>query len=85
MVDLIKLIAHPYASEILEALKKPKRYKELKLICKNDRTLTNRIKELQEFGLIVSVALKDGNKYTNFYELSGAGHALLRKIDKLRL
>jgi DNA-binding HxlR family transcriptional regulator len=84
-MNIIKIIAQPYVLEILEALKKPKRYRDLKPVCKNDRTLTKRINNLQELGLVESVALKEGNKYVNFYRLTNKGRNFLAKIEKLKL
>ena len=84
-LDVIKLIAQPYALNILSALKKPKRYKDLKSVCKNDRTLAKRIKVLKEMELIEPIALKEREKYTNFYRLTKNGYLVLAEIEKLKL
>ena len=82
-IKLIKVLVQPYTINILEALKKPERYKNLKMVCKNDRTLAKRIKELQELMLIEPIALKEKGKYVNFYKLTKKGEDVLNKIEKL--
>ncbi len=84
-LDLIKLIAQPYAIDILKGLDTPKRYNELKKICKNDRTLTKRLKTLQGKDLIEPVAVKKGSKYLNFYKITDRGKNLLSKVESLKL
>jgi DNA-binding HxlR family transcriptional regulator len=84
-VNLMKLLAKQYTLDILMALKEPKRYKDLKSVCKNDRTLSNGIKELQELSLIEPVAVKEKGKYVNFYKLTRSGEDVLDRIEKLRL
>jgi DNA-binding HxlR family transcriptional regulator len=84
-INLIKLLAQPYTIQILEALKKPSRYKDLKEVCKSDRTLAKRVRELQELMLIEPMALKEKGKYINFYKLTKKGEEVLRKIEKLKL
>ncbi len=84
-IGLIKLLAQPYTLDILKALKKPKRYKELKQVCKNDRTLAKRIKKLQELGFIEPIALKEEGKYINFYKLTEKGEKVLAKIERFEI
>jgi len=83
-VSLIKLLAQPYALEILRELKKPRRYRDLKKVCGNDRTLSKRLRELTEIGYIEAVALRcDKGKFANYYKLTKKGIALLEKVKKI--
>jgi DNA-binding HxlR family transcriptional regulator len=84
-IDIIKFLAQPHTIEILKVLRKPKRYKDLKNVCKIDRTLAKRLKYLQELKLVETIALKEGGKYINFYKLTKRGEEILRKIEKLKL
>jgi DNA-binding HxlR family transcriptional regulator len=83
-LDIIRFVARPYVIEVLNALKEPKRYKELKLVCNNDKTLAKRIKELNDLELIEPVAVKSKSKYANFYSITKKGLDILKKIEKLR-
>ena len=84
-IDAIKLLARPYILELLEGLKSPKRFKDLKRICKNDKTLAKRLKELREFGLVDVVPLKEKGKFVNFYTITKKGKVLLKKIKELKV
>ena len=84
-INVIKLLARPYVLELLKSLKKPKRFRDLKKVCKNDKTLAKRIKELQENGLIECVGIKENKRYINHYKLTKRGELILKKVNELKL
>jgi DNA-binding HxlR family transcriptional regulator len=84
-MDIIKIIAQPYVIEILNELKKPRRYKELKSVCKNDRTLTKRLKMLKGMGFIEIIPIKnEEDKFLNSYRITKKGKELLNEVKKLK-
>jgi len=85
-MNIIKIIAQPYVIEILSELKTPKRYKELKSVCKNDRTLTKRLKMLKGEGFIEIIPVKnEKDKFLNSYRITKKGEELLNKVKKLKM
>jgi len=68
-------IAKPYALDILEELqKKPMRFSELKKICLSQKTLTNRLHELEEVNAIQTTIEKPKKqKVKVFYSLTSKG------------
>ena len=87
-LEILRLLTQAYVVNILEVLKTPKRFKELTKICKNERTLTLRLKMLQEKGLITTIPVKDRGKFFNSYVLTDKGKKVLefaKKIEKMKL
>ena len=68
-------ISKPYALDILEQLlKKPMRFSELKKICLSQKTLTNRLHELEEVNAIETIIEKPKKqKIKVFYSLTPKG------------
>ena len=68
-------ISKPYALDILEQLlKKPMRFSELKKICLSQKTLTNRLHELEEVKAIQTIVEKPKKqKVIVFYSLTSKG------------
>jgi len=72
-------ISKPYALDILEQLsKKPMRFSELKKICLSQKTLTNRIHELEDSKIIETIIEKPkGQKVKIFYSLTNKGKQMI--------
>lgn len=81
---LIKVLAQTYALDILEALsKKPLRYTDLENYSPNERTRSQRLKELENLGLISTASLKIGKRSFVHYELTSKGRSVLEKARAL--
>ena len=72
-------IAKPYALEILESLSKNQaRFSDLKNLCLSQKTLTTRLHELEELGVIETVIEKPKKrKIIVFYTLTEKGKQTL--------
>ena len=87
-LKILRILTQAYVVEILEALKTPKRFIELTKICKNERTLTLRLKMLQEKGFITTIPVKDRGKFFNSYVLTDEGKKVLefaKKIENIKV
>lgn len=82
-IRTIRLIGQPYILEILNALVKPKRFSDLKDICKNERTLSKKLSLLRQNGLIDVMPVLVKNRYENHYKLTKKGEDFLRKIRSI--
>ena len=76
---LLSEISKPYALDILEQLlKKPMRFSELKKICLSQKTLTNRLHELEDSKIIETLIEKPkGQKVKVFYYLTNKGKQIM--------
>ena len=68
-------IMKPYALDIIEELrKKPMRFSELKKVCLSQKTLTNRLHDLEELNVIKTIIEKPkGQKVKVYYTLTDKG------------
>ncbi len=82
-MKLIKLVGQPYVFEIMEALNKPKRFSELKHVCKNEKTLSKKLNLLRQNSLIDVMPILVRNKYENHYKLTTKGEAFLKKLKEI--
>jgi DNA-binding HxlR family transcriptional regulator len=82
---ILRIISQPYVLELLNAMIKPKRFKELVSICKNERTLTLKLKVLHKNGLVDVAPIKEGNRYFNSYRTTKKGIKVLKMIGKLKV
>jgi len=76
---LLNEVSKPYALDILEQLsKKSMRFSELKKFCLSQKTLTNRLHELEEIKFIETIVEKPkGQKIKVVYSLTNKGKQIL--------
>jgi len=60
-----------------------KRFKDLKGACEGEKMRTQRLKELETFGLIDVDVIRIGRRPVSFYKLSERGENILKLIDKM--
>jgi len=78
---VVKILGRSYAVEILESLgKQPKRFVDLKDVCKSNRTRTVRLKELKGEGLIAATPKMLGDRAYTFYEITPLGKRALELV-----
>lgn len=82
-IKTIKLIGQPYVLEILNALDNPKRFSELKQVCKNERTLSKKLSLLRQNVLIDVMPVLIKSRYENHYKLTAKGKEFLKKIKSI--
>lgn len=83
-ISVVKLVLEPYVLDILKELSKsPKRFSALSKICKNERTLSKKLRLLEESELLENTPLKVGNKYVNSYTITSRGKSILKAIMSL--
>ena len=84
MKTLIHLLGEKYVLDILASLDAgPKRYTELKKACPVDRTLTEKLRKLQDAGLIGTEARTVEKKPAIHYILTKRGSTVLRHFEAL--
>jgi len=82
---VLSLFTKKYTYEILKSLEKgPKRFKDLKSVCENEKMRTQRIKELEEFKIIKSKPTKVGRRAVCVYDLSDVGKATLKLAEEVK-
>ena len=82
--NLLYIIAQTYALDVLEAVnKRPMRFTDLEAACPNEKTRSQRLKELEEGGLITTGSLKIGRRYFVHYTLTSKGRQALQKVREL--
>lgn len=78
------MLAQSYAIEILGALaKKPMRFTDLEDYGPNERTRSQRLKELEGRGLVTTTTLKIGRRPFVHYTLTDRGRVVLEKVREL--
>ena len=82
--NLIKLLGKTGSLEILEELNQPKRYSQIKHLVSSDKTLSERLKELEENKLITTVIIKIANRPFIHYQLTSKGNDVLKKIKEIK-
>lgn len=81
---MLHLVGEKYIYEILRSLSEsPKRYTDLKQVCSSDRTLTRKLQNLQDAGLVDTEMGKKGRKAVINYRLTDRGRAVFSKADGL--
>ncbi len=76
---LLREISRLYAPDILEALQnKPMRFTDLKRICRSQKTLTERLRSLEDCGAITTEVQKEKkHKVKVFYILTQKGKSAI--------
>ena len=84
MKTLISLLGEKYVLDIMSSLDAgPKRYTQLKDACPIDRTLTEKLRKLQDAGLVGTEARSVNKKPAIHYNLTKRGIAVLRHFEGL--
>lgn len=82
---VLNLLAKKYTYEILKSLKKgPKRFKDLKNVCENEKMRTQRLKELEDLKMIKSRPKKIGRRAVCIYDLSDTGKVTLKLAEEVK-
>lgn len=82
---VLNLLAKKYTYEILKSLDKgPKRFKDLKTACENEKMRTQRLKELEDFNMIKSQPKKIGRRAVCIYDLSNVGKSTLKLAEEVK-
>lgn len=82
--NLFYTIAQTYALDIMEAVnKRPLRFTDLEPACPNEKTRSQRLKELEDASLITTGSLKIGRRYFVHYTLTSRGRQALQKVKEL--
>ncbi len=82
--DILEAIAKAKGLELLRSLKSPKRWSELREVAKGDnKSLTNRMNEFIELGLVEPVLLRDSPKGSKAYVLTDFGRFVLKKLEEI--
>ncbi|MBI5355922.1 MAG: helix-turn-helix transcriptional regulator [Candidatus Aenigmarchaeota archaeon] len=80
----LELLGQPYVFSILSALyESPKRFSDLAPACKNERTRTEKIRRLEEAGLIASTTSKIKRKTIVLYAPTERGKEIFEKVQKI--
>lgn len=80
----IRILAQTYALDILDALnKRPLRFTDLEEFGPNEKTRSQRLKELESRDMITTVSLKIGKRFFVHYTLTSRGRAVLLKSKEL--
>ncbi|WP_290596662.1 MULTISPECIES: winged helix-turn-helix transcriptional regulator [unclassified Archaeoglobus] len=82
--DILESIAKAKGLELLKSLKSPRRWSELREVARGDnKSLTNRMNEFIELGLVEPVLLKDSPKGSKAYVLTDFGRFVLEKLEEI--
>ena len=83
-VRLLKILGKQGTLAILDLISNnPKRYNQLKITCASDKTLSFRLKELEENELISTISLKSEGRNRIFYQITQKGKEILEQIGRL--
>lgn len=78
------MLAQTYALEMLEAVsKKPLRFTDLENYSPNERTRSQRLKDLEQAGLITTTSLKINRRFFVHYTATNKGRQVLQKAKEL--
>lgn len=85
--ELLSLVGKKYTYDILEFLFDVEacRFKDLRKACPIEKMRTERLKELEDKGLIKSQATKIGNRAILVYEIAEEGKKVFRWLRTLSL
>ena len=81
---IIPLLGEPYIIEILESISpSPKRYLDFAKACPNETTRSDRLRKLEEAGIVKTSSLKAGKRSFVHYELSRKGRKIMEMASKI--
>lgn len=81
--NVLKVLSKSGGYEILKALKNEKRWSLLEEFIKDKRTLSFRLKELKQLGIVEVRKVEDTPKGTTVYSLTPFGKRLLFVLESL--
>jgi len=82
--SIIQMVGKPYILEIMESLsEQPGRFVDLSSACKNEKTRTIRLRELERANLIDTISIKLGKRSFVHYRLTEKGASILKEIAKI--
>ena len=81
---LIVILGHSYALSILDALnERPLRFTDLARYVPNERTRSQRLRQLEEKDLIHTISIKIDKRYFIHYSLTEKGKLALQKAKEI--
>jgi len=81
---LIPLLGERYVLNILDTLLRgQKRFVDLADACPNEKTRTNKLRSLEEAGLIETVSSKMGKRFFVHYKLTEKGNRMLQELMRI--
>ncbi|MBI2151619.1 helix-turn-helix transcriptional regulator [Candidatus Woesearchaeota archaeon] len=84
-VLVIEIIGKIGTLKILELLENaPRRYNQLKSSCSSDRTLSQRLKQLDECGLVEAISIKSEGRFFVHYKITERGKEILIKVKEMK-
>lgn len=85
IITILELLGKKGTLTILEFLREaPKRYNELRGACSSDRTLSERLKQLEHNGLIETESIKSGSRFFVHYKSTEKGKVILENIKDIK-
>ncbi len=82
--SIIQLVGKPYVLDIMESLsEQPKRFVDLSDACKNEKTRTIRLRELEKANLVETTSVKVKKRSFVHYRLTEKGASVLKEIAKI--
>lgn len=85
LTSLIEILGKTGALKILELLEvAPRRYNELKRTCSSDRTLAQRLKELEECDLVETISQKAEGRFFVHYRVTEKGKNVFSKVKEIK-
>ncbi len=83
-IETLKALSKRGSLSILQLLKeKPKRYNELKSTVSSDRTLSQRLKELERYSLIEALSIKVEGRFFIHYKITTKGEEIFKKVKEI--
>jgi len=81
---IIPLLGEPYVLDILSSLnEQPKRYVDLSDVCPNEVTRTDRLRKLEDIGIITTQTEKIGKRTFVHYNLTDRGRAIFNEVKRI--
>lgn len=82
--SIIQLLGKQYILEIMESLsEQSKRFVDLSDACKNEKTRTIRLRDLEKANLVETLSVKIGKRSFIHYRLTDKGVLVLKEIAKI--
>lgn len=82
---VFEILGKPYVLAIIEdLLESPKRYSDMDKACLNDKTRTNRLRELEKEGFITTITQKIKDRTYVYYTLTKKGKQIIENLIKIQ-